>query len=94
VIDAGSFPVSLDNSAEGREIRHKGEEVTLEWDDTGDIFGVRYKGYVLVLLNAQNEIAAVKANQPSWQTDYENALSLQKGSWCGLDLKPVHAPLR
>jgi hypothetical protein len=92
VIDSGSFEVKLDNSAEGREIHHKGEMLTLEWDDTGAIFGVRYKGYVIVLVNAQREVIAVKANQPQWQTNFERAFNLHTGSWCGLDLAPVAKP--
>ncbi len=94
VIDSGELPVSLTKTPEGREIRHKGELVTLAWDDTGVIFGQRYKGFILVLTNAQDEVAVVKANQPSWQKNYEGALALRKGSWCDMDLKPAEAPRR
>lgn len=94
VVDAGTFDVSLNGSAEGREIRHQCEEITLKWDDTDAVFGQRYKGYVLALVNAQKEVVAVKSNFPSWQTAFERAFDLKKKSWCGMDLKPLSAPPR
>lgn len=93
VIDAGSFEVTLNNTPAGREIRHQGKEVTLQYDDTGVArFGTAYKGFLLVLLNAQREVVAVKANQPSWQSYFERAFDLKAGSWCDLNLKPTAAP--
>lgn len=93
VIDAGEFPVSLDNTAEGREIQHKGEEVVLQYDDTGYAkFGVAYKGCLLVVLNAEKEVVAVKASQPAWQTNFERAFDLRKGSWCDGTLKSASKP--
>ena len=95
VIDAGTFDVNLNGSTEGREIHHQCEEITLKWDDTYAVFGQRYKGYVIVLVNAQKEVVAVKANLPTWQTAFERAFELEKKSWCGMDLKPLSgAPKR
>jgi hypothetical protein len=92
VIDRGEFAVDLTNKPDGREITQKGALVTLKWDDTGAIFGERYKGYVLVLTNAQNEAVAVKANQPGWQRGFEGAFQLKRGAWCGLELQPAKDP--
>ena len=93
VIDAGSVEVKLDNTLEGREMRHKGEEVSLMLDNTGvSQFGQSYKGFLLVLLNDRKEVVAVKSNQPSWQTYFERAFALSKGAWCDLNLKPYPAP--
>jgi hypothetical protein len=89
VIDRGAVPVDLTSTPEGREIRKKGELVALKWDDTGAIFGQRYRGWILILVNARNEVVAVKSNQPNWQSAFQRAMDLKKGSWCGLDLKPL-----
>ncbi len=95
VIDRGTFDVTLDNTATGREVRSKGQEVTLELDDTGSAkYGYTYKGYVLVLLNAQREVVAVKANQPIWQTNFQRAFALKTGSMCDMSLNPLSTPVR
>jgi len=92
VIDRGSVPINLTSEPGGREIRQKGELVTLRWDDTGAIFGQRYRGWILILLNAQDEVVAVKSNQPNWQMDFQRAMDLKKGSWCDRNLKPLPKP--
>jgi hypothetical protein len=92
VIDAGEFPIALDGTPEGREVRHQCEEIKLAWDNTDVKFGQAYKGYLLVMTNAQNEVVAVKSNVQSWQAGFEKAFELKKGSWCGLDFKPTKAP--
>jgi hypothetical protein len=89
VIDNGVVDVNLTSDASGREMRQKGEMVTLQWDDTGAIFGERYKGWVIVLVNDKQEVVAVKANVPSWQQNFQRAFELRTGAWCGLDLKPA-----
>jgi hypothetical protein len=93
VIDAGTVEVALDGTLTGREFHHQGDEATLQYDDTGVArFGVAYKGYLLVLLNAQKEVVAVKANQSAWQTNFEEAFNLKKNAWCDLNFKPTAAP--
>ena len=92
VLERGSFDVNLDGSPGGREVRHSGEQITLQWDDTGAKFGTAYKGYLLVLLNAANEVVSVKSNIPSWQTAFAKAFDLNKDAWCTLDFKPASAP--
>ncbi len=92
VIDAGALDVDLTSTPDGREIRHKGDLVTLRWDDTNAVFGERYKAWILVLVNDQQEVVAVKANFPALQTNFQRAFELRKGSWCSYDLKPVSRP--
>jgi hypothetical protein len=90
VIDAGSVPVDLDNTQEGREVRAKGTEVTLKLDNTGIAkFGKLYKGFLLVLTNDKKEIVAVKASLPAWQTNFARAFDLKGGSTCDMTLKPL-----
>ncbi|MGH8047023.1 MAG: hypothetical protein ACREKL_07230 [Chthoniobacterales bacterium] len=93
VIEAGSAPVKLDNTQQGREMRVEGEPVKLMLDNTGVArFGAAYKGFLMVVVNAQNEVVAVKGTMPSWQTNLERAFALKKNAWCGLDLKPIATP--
>jgi hypothetical protein len=91
ILERGSFPVSLDNTAQGRTLVHETENLTLKWDDTGAKFGEAYKGYLLVLVNDQNEVVAVKSNQPTWQSAFAKAFNLQKGARVGSNLDPASA---
>jgi hypothetical protein len=92
VIDSGSVDVNLTDKPEGRELVHKGELVTLKWDDTDAVFGQRYKAWLLVLTNAKQEVEAVKSNVPSAQTAFQRALALHNGSWCDTGLQPTKGP--
>lgn len=43
-----------------QELKFTSPEVTTEWDDTGAIFGAKYKGWYLVVRNANGEIMETK----------------------------------
>lgn len=94
VIDAGQFDVNLTARPEGRQLRHETPMIQTMWDNTDAVFGVRYKGWILVLTNAQNEIVAVKTCQPAWQSDLERLFALKKDAWCDREMKPVGEPGR
>ncbi len=94
VIDAGQFDVNLTAKPEGRQLRHETPMIQTMWDNTDAVFGVRYKGWILVLTNAQNEVVAVKTCQPAWQSNLERLFALKKDAWCDREMKPASEPGR
>jgi len=94
VIDAGQFDVNLTAKPEGRQTRHETSMVQTMWDNTDAVFGVRYKGWILVLTNAQNEVVAVKTCQSAWQSNLERLFALNKDAWCDREMKPASEPGR
>lgn len=92
VIDSGSADVNLTNKPDGREMRSEGREVTLKWDDTGAIFGERYKGFIVIVTNADGELVAAKTSFPNWDRALPKALAMKTGSWVDRDLNPSARP--
>jgi len=92
-IDAGTAPIKLDTTSQARQMHVEGERVKLMLDNTGVArFGVGYKGYLMVVVNAQNEVVAVKATLPSWQTNLEKAFGIKKGDWFDINMKSIEEP--
>lgn len=92
VIDSGAADVSLSNKPDGREMRSEGREVVLKWDDTGSIFGERYKGFIAIVTTADGELVAAKTSFPNWDRALSRALAMKTGSWVDRDLNPATKP--
>jgi hypothetical protein len=93
VVDAGQFDVNLTAKPEGRQLRQQTPLIQEMWDNTDAVFGARYKGWLLVLTNANNELVAVKSCQPAWQSHVEEFFALKKGAWCDRNMKPASEPV-
>ncbi|MEO6053831.1 MAG: hypothetical protein ABIP97_07470 [Chthoniobacterales bacterium] len=67
VVVAETVPIRLTSEAQGRQIVHKTEEVKWGWDDTGAIWGKKYQGWIVLVLNAKGEMVACKSSNPMWE---------------------------
>ncbi len=88
------FPVELTSTRPGRELEHETTEVIFKFDRTDAVFGESYHGWVLVLKNAEDEVAAVKASSPTYERELEKVFALKEGDWIDQNFEPVTEPSR
>ncbi len=89
VLDRDSFNFSLGKDRENSVFEWESKEVITTWDDTNLKHGERYDGWIIVLLNSEGKIAAVKASKENWESGVLEALELKAGDWFGYNFKPI-----
>lgn len=66
-------------------------EIVSAWDNTGYVFGNKYKGWVLRLLDPDGNLLLEKTST-SYFTNLDTLPSLKAGSYYSKELKPVANP--
>lgn len=80
------FPISVEPRS---EIEIETKEVVEGWDDTGAIWGYRYRGWVLKISGPDGETVAVKSSSPRFEGILDHEGKVHEGTHVDKDMRVV-----
>lgn len=94
IVQREEFPIELSNARDGRKLEHETKELELRYDTTFAKFGASYHGWLLVVLDEDGEIVALKSTSPAFEKAIDVAMNLKAGDWVDSNLASAKEPDR